>query len=336
MTEISKASGEQRSGRAGRTRPGHCYRLCTEGDFDALSLNTPPEMQRTDLSSAVLQLKSLGIDNVLRFEFPSSPPSKNLIACLELLFALGAIDDRGVLTTPLGEHMAELPIHPTLSKVLLSSGEFGCSQEIAAIVAMLQIEGAFVKPGGGQAAVKARVAKRKFEVAEGDLLTLLNVFNGFMTQGGDSKAKVWCSGHFIRYKAMRRARELFEQLQRTLKRFKVPFNSGDCDQIRRCIVSGFFPNAAYLHVSGEYRTVRGGFSVGGSPDVGSLHHQTAQVGRVHGVGAHESRPHEGLDRHRSSLAGNTRSALLRKDHEKIIQGYLLRLTQPLLLMTQFD
>ena len=85
-------------------------------------------MQRTDLAAAVLQLKALGIHNVVRFEFPSAPPSKNLISCLELLYALGAIDDRGQLTSPLGENMAEMPIHPTLSKMLLTSGEFGCSQ----------------------------------------------------------------------------------------------------------------------------------------------------------------------------------------------------------------
>ena len=62
-----------------------------------MPLNTPPEMQRTDLSLAVLQLKALGIDNVVRFEFPSAPPSKNLIACMELLYALGALDDKGDL-----------------------------------------------------------------------------------------------------------------------------------------------------------------------------------------------------------------------------------------------
>ena len=83
--------------------------------------------------------KALGIDNVVKFEFPSAPPSKNLIACLELLYALGAIDDAGALTRPLGENMCELPVHPTVAKMLLGSGDFGCSQEIAVIVAMLQV-----------------------------------------------------------------------------------------------------------------------------------------------------------------------------------------------------
>ena len=89
--------------------------MCTEDDFKSLPLNTLPEMQRTDLSNSVLMLKALGIDNLVRFEFPSSPPSKNLIASLEVLYALGALDDAGKLTKPLGEQMAEFPIHPSLS-----------------------------------------------------------------------------------------------------------------------------------------------------------------------------------------------------------------------------
>jgi ATP-dependent RNA helicase DDX35 len=134
-------------------------------------------MQRTDLCMAVLQLKALGIDNIVQFEFPSAPPSKNLIASLELLYALGAVDDSGRLTRPLGEQISELPIPPTLSKMLFSSGEFGCTREIAIIVAMLQVENVFLTPPGQSA--KARMAKRAFEVAEGDLLTLLNVYNAF-------------------------------------------------------------------------------------------------------------------------------------------------------------
>ena len=102
ITEVSQASAEQRAGRAGRTRPGKCFRLCREKDFLALPLNAAPEMQRSDLCLSVLQLKALGIDNIVRFEFPSAPPSANLISAMELLYALGAIGDTGTLTQPLG------------------------------------------------------------------------------------------------------------------------------------------------------------------------------------------------------------------------------------------
>ncbi len=255
VTEVSQASAEQRAGRAGRTRPGQCYRLCTEEAFNDLPLNTPPEMQRTDLASSVLQLKALGIDNVVKFEFPSAPPSKNLISCLELLYALGAIDDGGSLTSPLGENMCELPVHPTVAKMLLGSGNFECSQEIAVIVAMLQVDNVYLEPP--QNRNKARIAKRNFEVAEGDLLTLLNVYNAFKQQEGPS-LRHWCSSHFLNYKALKRADQLYEQMVKTLKRYKVPLlTTTDMNKIRKCIVSGLFPNAAYLHMSGTYRTVRG-------------------------------------------------------------------------------
>ena len=264
VTEISQASAQQRTGRAGRTRPGQCFRLCREADFHKLALNTPPEMQRTDLSMAVLQLKALGISNLVRFEFPSAPPSKNLIAGLELLFALGALDDKGELTKPLGEQMSELPIHPMLSKMLLTSSTFNCTKEIAIIVAMLQVDNVFQTPTNQ--AAKARSKHRDFEVEEGDLITLLNVFlefNSVFEGKGEDHSKHWCSTHFFKYKSLLRAHQLLGRLRASLKRFG--FNSqtrhqtmgASGDDIRRCIVSGMFPNAAYLHPSGVYRTVRG-------------------------------------------------------------------------------
>jgi len=253
ITEVSQASAEQRAGRAGRTRPGKCFRLCREKDFLALPLNAAPEMQRSDLCLSVLQLKALGIDNIVRFEFPSAPPSANLISAMELLYALGAIGDTGTLTQPLGEQIAELPIHPTLSKMLLGSGEMGCAEEIVTIIAMLQVENVFISPPGQ--GDKARIAKRKFEVEEGDLLTLLNVYLAFIKFDMN---KHWCSSHFLRFKALKRASELRIQLLKTLKRFRIPISSSsDKEVILKCIVSGLFPNAAYLHMSGDYRTIRG-------------------------------------------------------------------------------
>jgi len=251
ISEVSQASGEQRAGRAGRTAPGKCYRLCREEEFLKLPLNTPPEIQRTDLASAILQLKALGIDNIVRFEFPSAPPSRNLICGMELLYALGAIDSNGDLTKPLGEQMAELPLPPTISKMLLSSGEMGCTKEIATIVAMLQVENIFAQGKSD----KVKVLKRQFEVEEGDFLTLLNVFYAFEKQG---LSKKWCNANALRYKALKRAGELREQLFKVLRRFEIPMTTTtDKECVLKCIVMGLFPNAAYLHPSGQYKSIRG-------------------------------------------------------------------------------
>ncbi len=99
------------------------FRLYTEDEYDNLPEATPPEMFRTDLSTAVIQLKALGIDNVLRFAFPSPPPAENLLLALELLNAIEAIDNRGQLTKPLGTTMAEFPLPPLHSKTLISAGK---------------------------------------------------------------------------------------------------------------------------------------------------------------------------------------------------------------------
>ncbi|XP_067007183.1 probable ATP-dependent RNA helicase DHX35 [Anabrus simplex] len=256
VVPVSQASAEQRAGRAGRIRSGKAYRLYTESDFEKLAPATPPEMQRTELSMAVLQLKALGIDNVLRFNFPSPPPAKNLLSALELLFALDALDKEGQLTKPVGVTIAEFPMSPLFSKALVMSPEFGCSEEIITILAMLQVQNIFVSPAGGQKAIQARVAKRKFEVAEGDLLTLLNVYNAYVKHRGDPN---WCHEHFLNHKGLKRASEIRQRMVSLLKKFKLAFVSAkrDTTSICRCLTSGLFPNAAYLHYSGVYKTVRG-------------------------------------------------------------------------------
>lgn len=123
IVPVSKASANQRAGRAGRTKPGKAFRLYTEEQAKELPHTTPPEMIRTNLTFVVLQLKAMGIQNILKFQFPRPPPEKNLKSALEILYALDAIDISGELTQPLGFNMAEFPLDPLYSKLLLNSGE---------------------------------------------------------------------------------------------------------------------------------------------------------------------------------------------------------------------
>jgi ATP-dependent RNA helicase DDX35 len=135
---VSRAAATQRSGRAGRVRAGKCYRLCTESVYREHLLDmTLPEMQRAELTSVVLQLKALGIDDILHFDFPSPPPALTLARALEVLFAIGALDDDAKLAEPLGMQMAEFPLEPMLAKLLLSSGAAGCSEEALTIAVCL-------------------------------------------------------------------------------------------------------------------------------------------------------------------------------------------------------
>ncbi|XP_073302560.1 probable pre-mRNA-splicing factor ATP-dependent RNA helicase DEAH2 isoform X4 [Primulina huaijiensis] len=137
VSPISKASAHQRSGRAGRTQPGKCFRLYTEKSFNNdLVAQTYPEILRSNLANTVLTLKKLGIDDLVHFDFMDPPAPETLMRALEVLNYLGALDDDGNLTK-LGEIMSELPLDPQMAKMLVVSPEFNCSNEILSVSAML-------------------------------------------------------------------------------------------------------------------------------------------------------------------------------------------------------
>ncbi|TKR77725.1 hypothetical protein L596_018643 [Steinernema carpocapsae] len=254
---ISQASAEQRAGRAGRIRPGKCYRLYPQSEFEKMIFGTVPEIQRTALAPMILQLKALGIQNVLRFHYLSRPSVEAMIQGLELLIALdGVSEETGFLTNPLGTAMVDLPLSPMHAKTLVTSGEFGCSHEIATIIAMMQIQDVFQMPARNRH--QAELVKRKFAVEEGDHLTLLNVYSNFAKNNYSQK---WCSRNFLNYRGLNRAKNVREQLIRHMKRLKVQLSScqgliGESAKIRRCIVNGFFSQAAYYDHTGKYHTIK--------------------------------------------------------------------------------
>jgi len=146
-----------------------------------------------------------------------------------------------------------LPVEPSFAKMIMASVEYGCTQDIISIAAMLSIQSVFVYPKERGPSESIRL---KFAVHEGDHLTLLNVFNAFLEKG---QSAGFCNDNFLNYKALTRAVEIRLQLQAYCKRFKlVPTknNQGDSDSIRKSIVSGFFANAAHLQSDGSYLTVR--------------------------------------------------------------------------------
>ncbi|XP_014251825.1 probable ATP-dependent RNA helicase DHX35 [Cimex lectularius] len=258
IVPISQASAEQRAGRAGRNRPGKVYRLYSEDDYEKLIPETPSEMRRSELSGAVLQLKALGVDNVVRFSFPTAPPAKSLLAAMELLHSLGALTEDAQLTRPIGIQMAEFPLSPLHAKSLLKSSEMGCSEEMAMILALLQIENIFVTVPSGAISIKSRIRRRLFEVEEGDLITALNVYKTYL-RIPDHDKKQWCYLNFVNRKALKRTTHLLNQMESLLRGFNLELVScdGNVELLCKCIAAGFFPNAAYLHPSGVYKSVRG-------------------------------------------------------------------------------
>eukprot|EP00605_Chrysophyceae_sp_TOSAG23-4_P000245 GSChrysophyteH1.ASY1.ANO1.282.1 assembled CDS len=180
VTPISAASAKQRAGRAGRTGPGKCYRLYTEAAFETeMMQSSVPEIQRTNLGNVVLQLKAMGINDLIGFDFMDPPPVQTLVAAMEALYVQGALDDEGLLTR-LGRKMAEFPLEPSLSKMLIISAELGCSEEILTIVAMLSVEPPWYRPK--EKAGAADQKKAKFNQAEGDHLTFMKRAQDVRTQ----------------------------------------------------------------------------------------------------------------------------------------------------------
>ncbi|CAI7759101.1 unnamed protein product [Closterium sp. NIES-54] len=252
---ISRAAADQRSGRAGRTGPGTCYRLYTETAYaNEMLANPVPEIQRTNLGNVVLLLKSLNIDNLLDFDFLDPPPQENILNSMYQLWILGALDNTGALTKT-GRRMVEFPLDPALAKLLISGDQFGCVNETLTMVAMLSVPSVFFRPKDREE--ESDAAREKFFVPESDHLTLLNVFQQWKSNGyrGD-----WCSDHYLHVKGLRKAREVRAQLADILKQQKIPLSSAgqDWDVVRRAICTAYFHHAAKLKGVGEYASCRTG------------------------------------------------------------------------------
>lgn len=252
---ISQANANQRSGRAGRTGPGQCFRLFTESSYkNELLVSTVPEIQRTNLSNVVLLLKSLGVQNLLEFHFMDPPPQDNILNSMYQLWILGALDNTGSLT-PLGRQMVEFPLDPALSKLLIIAVDMECSDESLTIVSMLSVPAIFFRPKGREE--ESDAAREKFAVPESDHLTYLNVYIQWKTNNYSAQ---WCSEHFIHIKAMRKVREVRGQLKDIMNQQKMALKScgNDWDIIRKCICSSYFHQAARLKGIGEYVNMRTG------------------------------------------------------------------------------
>uniref|UniRef100_A0A7S4F4I0 RNA helicase n=1 Tax=Chrysotila carterae TaxID=13221 RepID=A0A7S4F4I0_CHRCT len=252
---VSQAGANQRSGRAGRTGPGKCFRLYTEFAYNhELLVMTVPEIQRTNLGNVVLLLKSLGIDNLLTFDFMDPPPQDNLLNSMYQLWFLGALDNTGSLT-PLGRKMVEFPLDPTLAKMLIFSEALGCVDDVATVVSALSMPTIFYRPKEREE--ESDAAREKFFAPESDHLTLLYVY--LQWKKNNYRAD-WCTKHFIHVKAMRKVKEVRTQILDICKTLKMRIETcgTNWDQVRKAICSAYFQNAGKMKTVGEYVNMRNG------------------------------------------------------------------------------
>lgn len=249
VVPISRAQAWQRAGRAGRQAPGRCFRLYTEESFMELRKSTVPEIQRCSLATVILQLKVLGVKDVMSFDFLQPPDKKSMTRALESLRMLGALkedadrssraaqrsmvhqghknrrhttssDERPksyLKLTPLGRRMAELPLEPHFALALIRScdDDIACSEEMLTVISMLSVENPFVSPANKRE--HAANAHRRFTAPSGDHLTLLNLYASFESEcltshGGNASTAKWLSDNFINGRAMFRALKIRKQL----------------------------------------------------------------------------------------------------------------------------
>ncbi|KAK5997239.1 putative pre-mRNA-splicing factor ATP-dependent RNA helicase prp43 [Cladobotryum mycophilum] len=263
VSPISKASAQQRAGRAGRTKPGKCFRLYTEKAFKKeLIEQTYPEILRSNLANTVLELKKLGVQDLVHFDLMDPPAPETMMRALEELNFLACLDDDGELTT-LGGLASEFPLDPALAVMLISSPEFYCSNEILSITSLLSVPQIFLRPANNRK--RADEMKAHFSHPDGDHLTLLNAYHAFKGQetSDPDGVKQWCHEHFLSFRHLSSADSVRAQLKRimethSLELVSTPFEDKNYyTNIRRALVAGFFMQIAMKESSGKvYRTVK--------------------------------------------------------------------------------
>lgn len=257
VSPISKASAQQRAGRAGRTRPGQCYRLYTEKAFNTqLEEQSHPEILRSNLANTVLQLMKLGIRDLVRFDYMDGPAPETVMRALELLVDLGALS--GLTLTDLGRAMSEFPLDPQMSKMLLASPQFHCSNEVLTLVAMLSVPPVHVRPNNKRN--EADAAKAAFAIPGGDHLGLINVYNMYLRNQHNSG---WAWANFLNVRALQQAQNVRLQIQRIAEKFGMKFVSPKGAQqinwtnVQKALVSGYFSQVAFnMGPRAKYSTVK--------------------------------------------------------------------------------
>ncbi|XP_055751133.1 probable ATP-dependent RNA helicase DHX34 [Salvelinus fontinalis] len=188
---ISRASSEQRKGRAGRTGPGVCYRLYSESDYEAFAPYPVPEIHRVALDSLVLQMKSMSLGDPRSFLFIDPPPAASIQTAVTYLREQGALDARGDLTS-IGSLLAQLPVDVVVGKMLVLGSVFNLVEPVLTVAAALSVQSPFLR--SAQHNPDCATARQPLHSNQGDPFTLLNTFNAWVQVKGErgGASRKWC------------------------------------------------------------------------------------------------------------------------------------------------
>ena len=220
---ISKAVARQRAGRAGRTREGMAYRMCTEGGFHEQMLeHSVPAIMEGDMLNECLSILKMG-RSPLTFPYIVAPATETIVKALEILYLLGAVDARGDLT-PFGKDITGLPVDVYSAVVLLESPRFGCSDEMISLVSMIEAtdggSNLFSNPFDTEEKAAIKTIRGQFRHRSGDHITLFNIYMAWTAACTANKADEFLSKNKLKGSVLRYADQIRLQLFRTLLKVK--------------------------------------------------------------------------------------------------------------------
>ena len=221
-SSVSKASCNQRKGRAGRTHEGSCYRLYKRMDFETRPEYTTEEIYRTDLSEVVLRMAELGITDFYNFDFIASPGKEGIIGAVDTLNMLGALDSDNCLSE-IGKMMVRFPLEPRISRIIIEAiMRFPDVIDKALIAAsFLSANSPFILPPNEE--MEARKAHHRFRDMQGDFVTYLNIFNAY--KQSDNKEK-FCKKNYLDERVMAEIDNINYQLTQIVSDMNIPIVQG--------------------------------------------------------------------------------------------------------------
>ena len=234
-TEISKASCNQRRGRAGRTQPGTCYRLYSRENFDAREEYTTEEIYRTDLSEVILRMSELGITDFDKFDFISPPYAGGIQGAVETLTMLKAINSDGTLSE-IGKLMVAFPLEPRVSRIIIESILHypEVLEEVLIAASFLSTHSPFILPPGEE--MDARKAHHAFRDIQGDFVSYVKLFKTYVSMGNKER---FCTNNYLDSRVMAEIENIKIQLEEIVTKMGIPLTGGgNMDNYLCCIASG--------------------------------------------------------------------------------------------------
>ncbi|XP_027726448.1 probable ATP-dependent RNA helicase DHX40 isoform X2 [Vombatus ursinus] len=264
VVPISKSEAMQRTGRAGRTSSGTCFRIYNQDFWDQCMPDYMiPEIKRTSLTSVILTLKCLAIHDVIRFPYLERPDEKLILEALKHLYQCDAIDRSGRVTK-LGLSMAEFPLSPNLTSAVLKAASLDCEDLLLPIAAMLSVENIFIRPGDAEKRKEAELRHQELSSQAGgfnDFATLAIIFEQCKSS---PSPPAWCQKHWIHWRCLQSAfcvegqlREIIRKLKQKPDFPKESFDGPRQEILRRCLCTGYFTNVARRSVGRTFCTMDG-------------------------------------------------------------------------------